>query len=64
MEYYIAKITSARQLTLPKRLCEQMGIKRGDKVAVTVERGAIILTPMRAVIEGASGGLSRESSSN
>jgi len=41
-----------------------MGIKRGDKVAVTVERGAIILTPMRAVIEGASGDLSRESSSN
>jgi len=51
-------------LTLPKRLCEQLGIKRDDKLVVTVERGTIILTPMRAMIEGAAGGLSRESSTN
>lgn len=61
MEYSIATITSARQLTLPKRLCEQLGIKRGDKLAVTVEGGSIILTPMRSVIEGAAGSLQRES---
>ncbi len=64
MQYYIAMITSAGQLTLPKRLCEQLEIKRGDKVAVTVERGAIVLTPIRSVIEGAAESLSRETSSN
>jgi len=57
MQYSIATITSARQLTLPKRLCEQLGIKHGGKVAVTVEHGAIVLTPMRAVIVGQPGAL-------
>lgn len=61
MEYSIATITSARPLTLPKRLCERMGVERGDKLAVTVEDGIIILTPMRSVIEGAAGSLQQES---
>ncbi len=64
MDYSIAKITSTRQLTLPKRLCERLGIERGDKVAVTIERRAIILTPMRTVIEAAAGKLHRERSTD
>ncbi|MGI8507839.1 MAG: AbrB/MazE/SpoVT family DNA-binding domain-containing protein [Gemmatimonadaceae bacterium] len=63
MEYY-KTITSARQLTLPMRLCEQLGIKRSDKVAITVEHGAIILMPMRAVIEEGFGSLHPERSTS
>ncbi len=62
MEYYISTITSARQLTLPKRLCAQLGSKRGDKVAV--EHGAIILTPMHAMIEEAAGSIRTEHESD
>jgi AbrB family looped-hinge helix DNA binding protein len=57
MQYHAATITTKMQLTLPKRLCERLGIKRGDKLAVTVEHGAIILTPGRTQIEGAAGSL-------
>ncbi len=57
MYYSISTIPSKMQLTLPKRLCERLGITRGDKLAVTVERGAIVLTPMRAVIEAPAGSL-------
>jgi len=64
MHCYVATITSKMQLTLPKRLCERLGIKRGDKMAVTVKRGVIILTPMRTLIEGATGSLSREEVTN
>ncbi len=64
MHYHLLTITSKMQLTPPKRMCEELGITRGDKLAVTVERGAIILTPMRAVIAGAARSLSRELLSN
>lgn len=57
MTDYEATITSKLQLTLPKRLCAQLGITRGDKVAVTVERGAIVLTPLRTAVEAAAGSL-------
>ncbi len=60
MAYYVATITSARQLTLPKRLCERLRIKRDDKLAVTVERGAIILTQLRTLIEARAGSLQPE----
>jgi len=60
MSYYVATITSKLQLTLPKRLCEQLGIERGDKMAVTVERGTIILTPLRTLIEDGAGSLHPE----
>jgi bifunctional DNA-binding transcriptional regulator/antitoxin component of YhaV-PrlF toxin-antitoxin module len=48
MDSYLATISAARQLTLPERLCQRLGIKRGDKVVATVGRGSIILTPMWA----------------
>ncbi len=60
MDDHIATITSKMQLTLPKRLCEQLGIERGDNRTVTVEHGAIILTPMRSVIEAAAGSLEHD----
>lgn len=56
-QYYVATITAKMQLTLPKRLCEQLGLKRGDKLAVTVEHGSIILMPVRSQIEAAAGSL-------
>ncbi len=48
------------QRTLSKRLCEQLGITRGDNLAVTVEREAIVLTPMRTVIGGVARSLCME----
>jgi len=64
MDYHVATITSKLQLALPKRLCEQRDIERGDKLAVTIERGAIIRTPMRSVIEGVAGSLEHDRSSD
>ncbi len=59
---YLSTITSKLQLTLPKRLCAQLGLERGDKVAVSIEHGATILTPMRTLIEEAAGNLRIERS--
>jgi len=59
---YLSTITAKLQLTLPKRLCAQLGLKRGDKVAVTIEHGGIILTPLRTLIEEAAGSLGIERS--
>jgi len=56
----VSSLTLGLQLTLPKRLCEQLGIERGDKMAVTVERGTIILTPLRTLIEDGAGSLHPE----
>ncbi len=63
MEYYVSTITSKMQLTLPKRLCVQL-IDLAIKAGVTIEHGAIVLTPMREVIEAAVGSLGTGRSSD
>ena len=30
---FVAKITSKRQVTLPKRLCDRLGLREGDRIA-------------------------------
>ena len=42
---YTATVSSKRQFTIPKAIREQLGIKPGDHVAVTVEDSMIKLTP-------------------
>ncbi len=36
-----------RQLTLPRDLCDQLGVEIGDKLDVTVEGGALVARPAR-----------------
>ena len=38
---YLSAITAKLQLTLPTRLCVQLGLERGDEVAAMIEHGAI-----------------------
>ena len=38
---FTAKITSKRQITLPKRLCERLGLREGDKIAFVEDEGGL-----------------------
>lgn len=38
---FTAKITSKRQITLPKGLCERLGLREGDKIAFVEEEDGI-----------------------
>jgi AbrB family looped-hinge helix DNA binding protein len=38
-----------RQVTLPKEICEQLGISTGDILEVTIEDSAIVARPRRVV---------------
>jgi AbrB family looped-hinge helix DNA binding protein len=55
----MATVSSKRQFTIPKVIREQLGIKPGDKVAVTVERGMIVVTPIGSIVAETAGGLAK-----
>jgi AbrB family looped-hinge helix DNA binding protein len=38
-----------RQLTLPRDICEQLGIEPGDKLTVYVEDGALVAKPNKTI---------------
>lgn len=38
-----------RQLTLPRDICEQLGIGPGDKLTVYVEDGALVAKPNKTI---------------
>ena len=38
-----------RQLTLPREICEQLGIGPGDKLTLYVEDGALVAKPNKTV---------------
>ena len=38
-----------RQLTLPREICEQLGIEPGDKLTVYVEDGALVAKPNKTI---------------
>jgi AbrB family looped-hinge helix DNA binding protein len=41
------KITADGRVTIPKIIIEKLGLRPGDILKVTVEGGAIILTPQK-----------------
>jgi antitoxin component of MazEF toxin-antitoxin module len=42
-----AVLRPRRQLTLPRDICQQLGIDIGDQVDLSVEDGTLIVTPSR-----------------
>ena len=38
-----------RQITLPKAVCERLGIKPGDKLRLTIEGDTLVARPSKAV---------------
>lgn len=38
-----------RQVTIPRKVCEQLGIRPGDVLELTVEGSAIVARPKKAV---------------
>lgn len=43
-----ATLTSKGQLTLPKKIREQLGLRQGDRVELISENGQVVLRPQRA----------------
>lgn len=42
-----AILRDRRQVTLPREVCEALGIKRGDRLELRVQDGALIIRPGR-----------------
>lgn len=40
------RITSKRQLTIPAKMYNAVGLQAGDELSVTLENGSIVLTPL------------------
>lgn len=57
---HIATISSKRQITLPKRLLDELGLEANRKVLVTKERGALNIKPMKKNIVDELGGSLRK----
>lgn len=56
---HIATVSSQRQITLPKRMLDDMGIGKKDKVELRVEKGEIKMKPMKeSITKQLSGSLS------
>ena len=45
----IVKVRMNRQVTIPKAIFDELGLKEGDYVEVTLQGGRIIITPKRLV---------------
>ena len=52
-----ATITSKNQLTLPVDIVRKIGLKMGQKVIVSEEKGKVILTPAGKLVEELAGSL-------
>lgn len=42
-------IRDKRQITLPRKLCEQLGIEPGDRLSLYIESGKLIAKPKKSV---------------
>lgn len=51
----IATITSKKQLTLPSALFKQAGLRIGQKVIISEEKGRLVLTPSELLVEELAG---------
>jgi antitoxin MazE len=53
MQTALKKIGNSSGIVIPKTVLEQIGVKAGDKVDLSVEAGKVVLTPVkRRVREG------------
>ena len=52
-----ATITSKYQFTVPMEIVRRLGLKIGQKVVVSEEKGRVILTPSRKLVEELAGSL-------
>ncbi len=54
----IATVTRKYQIAIPAAVAQSLGLQRGDKLALTVDRhGTIIATPVRTPVEQRAGSL-------
>lgn len=54
----LAKVKTNRQLTLPKKLCDELGILEGDMVNVDRHQGEIIIRTTRVITDSSASKLS------
>jgi len=52
-----ATITSKYQFTVPMAIVRRLGLKTGQKVVVSEEKGRVVLTPSRKLVEELAGSL-------
>lgn len=45
----ISKLGQRRQVVIPKEICEQLGLREGDFVEVTINKGAVVIRPKTLV---------------
>ena len=45
----IGRVGKRRQVVIPKRLCEDLGLREGDFVEVQSRNGAVVIKPKRLV---------------
>ena len=43
-------VRERRQITLPREVCESLGIQIGDNIEIVVEEGAALLRPQRTAV--------------
>ena len=44
-----AELRPRRQLTLPREICEKLGIRPGDKLELSVEDSRLVVTPKKVL---------------
>ena len=54
-----AVLRDRRQVTLPREVCEALGIKPGDRLELRVQDGAVIIRPGRVAALEALGAIQR-----
>jgi len=45
----ISKLGQRRQVVIPKKICEDLGLKEGDFVEVRINKGAVVIRPKMLV---------------
>lgn len=45
----ISKLGQRRQVVIPKEICERLGLREGDFVEVTINKGAVVIRPKTLV---------------
>lgn len=43
-----AVLRPKRQITIPKKLCDELGLEQGDRLQLSIENGKLIAKPKRA----------------
>lgn len=54
------KVSSKRQITIPKSVCDTLSLEPGDILEVTAEKGKAVITPVRVVSKAPAPNLSKK----